>query len=205
MGRPRRFVTLLGAAAAAVAVAVVRHGHGSAWGHKVPCGILIGDAVLYGRGRGRHRRAVREPGPPAAWRPGGAVPRGQQRTATARSIKETLRPGLDLAPGSGFEHLVHDAPRDAVATRNWRPEDEDEERVCPARADQAREQQRDASAGQGYRTRRHPPGHRRTTSAAGRGTETKGKEVVMAQHQDAPAMPPPRPDSPHASGWREGA
>jgi SAM-dependent methyltransferase len=46
MGRPGRFV-LLSAAAAAAAVAVVRHGRGPATGHKVPGGILIGDAVAY--------------------------------------------------------------------------------------------------------------------------------------------------------------
>jgi SAM-dependent methyltransferase len=45
MGRPRRFVILLGAAAAAVAV--VRHGRGAATGRRVPGGILIGDAVAY--------------------------------------------------------------------------------------------------------------------------------------------------------------
>jgi SAM-dependent methyltransferase len=45
MGRPRTFVILLGAAAAAVAV--VRHGRGAATGRRVPGGILIGDAVVY--------------------------------------------------------------------------------------------------------------------------------------------------------------
>jgi len=45
MGRPRTFVILLGAAAAAVAV--VRHGRGAATGQRVPGGILIGDAVVY--------------------------------------------------------------------------------------------------------------------------------------------------------------
>jgi SAM-dependent methyltransferase len=45
MGRPRRFVILLGAAAAAVAV--VRHGRDAARGRRVPGGILIGDAVAY--------------------------------------------------------------------------------------------------------------------------------------------------------------
>jgi SAM-dependent methyltransferase len=45
MGRPRRFVMLLGAAAAAVAV--VRHGRRGAAGHRVPGGILTGDAVVY--------------------------------------------------------------------------------------------------------------------------------------------------------------
>jgi SAM-dependent methyltransferase len=45
MGRPRRFVILLGAAAAAVAV--VRHGRGAARGRRVPGGIVIGDAVAY--------------------------------------------------------------------------------------------------------------------------------------------------------------
>ncbi len=45
MGRPRRFVVLLGAAAAAVAV--VRHGRGAATGRRVPGGILVGDAVVY--------------------------------------------------------------------------------------------------------------------------------------------------------------
>lgn len=44
IGRPRRFVILL--AAAAAAVAVVRHGRG-ATGHRVPGGILIGDAAAY--------------------------------------------------------------------------------------------------------------------------------------------------------------
>jgi SAM-dependent methyltransferase len=48
MGRPRRFVILSGAAtAAAAAVAVVRHGRGPATGHRVPGGILIGDAAAY--------------------------------------------------------------------------------------------------------------------------------------------------------------
>jgi SAM-dependent methyltransferase len=47
MGRPRRFVLLLGAAA--VAVAVVRHGRRAAAGHQMPGGILIGDAVAYDR------------------------------------------------------------------------------------------------------------------------------------------------------------
>jgi len=48
MGRPRTFVVLLGAAAAAVAaVAVVRHGRGAATGRRVPGGILMGDAVVY--------------------------------------------------------------------------------------------------------------------------------------------------------------
>jgi SAM-dependent methyltransferase len=45
MGRPRRFVILLGAAAAAVAV--VRHGRRAPTGHRVPGGILIGDAAVY--------------------------------------------------------------------------------------------------------------------------------------------------------------
>jgi SAM-dependent methyltransferase len=45
MGRPKRFVMLLGAAAAAVAV--VRHGRHAAAGHQVPGGILVGDAVVY--------------------------------------------------------------------------------------------------------------------------------------------------------------
>jgi SAM-dependent methyltransferase len=44
MGRPRRFVILLGAAAA---VAVVRHSRGATMGRRVPGGILIGDAVVY--------------------------------------------------------------------------------------------------------------------------------------------------------------
>jgi SAM-dependent methyltransferase len=47
MGRPRRLGILLGAAAAAAAaVAVVRHGRG-ATRHRVPGGILIGDAGVY--------------------------------------------------------------------------------------------------------------------------------------------------------------
>lgn len=45
MGRPRRFVLLSGAAAATVAA--VRHRRGPATGHRVPGGILIGDAVAY--------------------------------------------------------------------------------------------------------------------------------------------------------------
>jgi SAM-dependent methyltransferase len=45
MGRPRRFVILLGAAAAAVAV--VRHGRRTSRGHRVPGGILIGHAGVY--------------------------------------------------------------------------------------------------------------------------------------------------------------
>ena len=44
MGRPRRFVILLGAAGAAVAV--LRHGR-RARGREVPGGILIGDAAVY--------------------------------------------------------------------------------------------------------------------------------------------------------------
>jgi SAM-dependent methyltransferase len=51
MGRPRRLGILLGAAAAAAAaaaaVAVVRHGRGATAGHRVPGGILIGDAGAY--------------------------------------------------------------------------------------------------------------------------------------------------------------
>jgi SAM-dependent methyltransferase len=46
MGRPRRFVILLGAAAAAAA-AVMRHCRGAATAHKAPGGILIGDAAAY--------------------------------------------------------------------------------------------------------------------------------------------------------------
>lgn len=45
MRRSRKFVILLGAAAAAVAV--VRHGRGAATGRRVPGGILVGDAVAY--------------------------------------------------------------------------------------------------------------------------------------------------------------
>ena len=45
MGRFRRFVILLGAAAAAAAV--VRHVRGARWGPRVPGGILVGDAVVY--------------------------------------------------------------------------------------------------------------------------------------------------------------
>jgi SAM-dependent methyltransferase len=45
MGRGRRFVILLGAAAGAVAV--VRHVRGAHSGRRVPGGILIGDAVAY--------------------------------------------------------------------------------------------------------------------------------------------------------------
>jgi SAM-dependent methyltransferase len=45
MGRPRRFVILLGAAAAAMAV--VRHGRGAAMRRGVPGGILIRDAAVY--------------------------------------------------------------------------------------------------------------------------------------------------------------
>ena len=45
MDRPRKLMILLGAAAAAVAV--VRHGRGPARGHRVPGGILIGDAAVY--------------------------------------------------------------------------------------------------------------------------------------------------------------
>jgi SAM-dependent methyltransferase len=48
MGRPRTFLILSGAAAAAAtAVAAVRHGRGAATGRRVPGGILIGDAVVY--------------------------------------------------------------------------------------------------------------------------------------------------------------
>jgi len=47
MGRPRRFVLLSGAVAAAAAVAVVRHGRGHATGHRVAGGILAGDAAAY--------------------------------------------------------------------------------------------------------------------------------------------------------------
>ena len=45
MGRPRKLMILLGAAAAAVAA--VRHGRGPARGHRVPGEILIGDAAVY--------------------------------------------------------------------------------------------------------------------------------------------------------------
>jgi SAM-dependent methyltransferase len=45
MGRPRRFVILLGAAAAVAAV--LRHGRGPVRGHTVPGGILVGDAAAY--------------------------------------------------------------------------------------------------------------------------------------------------------------
>jgi SAM-dependent methyltransferase len=45
MERSRRFVILLGAAAAALAV--VRHGRGTARGRPMPGGILIGDAAAY--------------------------------------------------------------------------------------------------------------------------------------------------------------
>jgi SAM-dependent methyltransferase len=45
MGRPRKFVILAGAVAAAVAV--VRHGRRTARGHQVPGGILIGDTAVY--------------------------------------------------------------------------------------------------------------------------------------------------------------
>jgi SAM-dependent methyltransferase len=45
MGRPRRLVLLLGAAAAAVAI--VRHRLGATMGRRVPGGILIGDAIVY--------------------------------------------------------------------------------------------------------------------------------------------------------------
>jgi SAM-dependent methyltransferase len=45
MGRPRRFVILLGAAAAAIAV--VRHRRGATMGRRVPGGILIRDAAVY--------------------------------------------------------------------------------------------------------------------------------------------------------------
>jgi ubiquinone/menaquinone biosynthesis C-methylase UbiE len=45
MGRPRRFVILLGAAAAAMVV--VRHGRGAAMRRGVPGGILIRDAAVY--------------------------------------------------------------------------------------------------------------------------------------------------------------
>jgi SAM-dependent methyltransferase len=47
MGRPRKFLIVAGAAAAAVAI--VRHGRHSARGHQVPGGILIGDAAVYDR------------------------------------------------------------------------------------------------------------------------------------------------------------
>jgi Methyltransferase domain len=45
MGRPRKLMILLGAAA--TAVAAVRHGRGAARGRQVPGGILIGDAAVY--------------------------------------------------------------------------------------------------------------------------------------------------------------
>ena len=48
MGRPRKFVILLGAVAASAAVvAVVRHGRGAATGREEQGGILIGDAAAY--------------------------------------------------------------------------------------------------------------------------------------------------------------
>ena len=45
MVRPRNFVILAGAAAAAVAV--IRHGRRATQGHRMPGGILIGDAGVY--------------------------------------------------------------------------------------------------------------------------------------------------------------
>jgi SAM-dependent methyltransferase len=45
MGRLGKFLIISGATAAAAAV--VRHGHGASRGHRVPGGILIGDAVAY--------------------------------------------------------------------------------------------------------------------------------------------------------------
>jgi hypothetical protein len=45
MVRPRKLALLAGAAAAAVAV--MRHGRRATQGHRVPGGILIGDAVVY--------------------------------------------------------------------------------------------------------------------------------------------------------------
>jgi SAM-dependent methyltransferase len=45
MVRPRKLAILAGAAAAAVAV--MRHGRRAAQGHRVPGGILVGDAVVY--------------------------------------------------------------------------------------------------------------------------------------------------------------
>jgi SAM-dependent methyltransferase len=45
MVRPRKLVILLGAAAAAAVV--LRHGRNAASGHRVPGGILIGDAAVY--------------------------------------------------------------------------------------------------------------------------------------------------------------
>ena len=45
MVRPRKLMILAGSAAAAVAV--MRHGRRAAQGHRVPGGILIGDAVVY--------------------------------------------------------------------------------------------------------------------------------------------------------------
>jgi SAM-dependent methyltransferase len=47
MGRPRKFLIVAGAAAAAVAI--MRHGRHSTRGHHVPGGILIGDAAVYDR------------------------------------------------------------------------------------------------------------------------------------------------------------
>jgi hypothetical protein len=45
MARPRKLVILAGAAAAAAAV--MRHGRRATQGHRVPGGILVGDAVVY--------------------------------------------------------------------------------------------------------------------------------------------------------------
>jgi hypothetical protein len=45
MGRRRKLVILAGAAAGAIAV--LRHGRRATRGHRVPGGILIGDAVVY--------------------------------------------------------------------------------------------------------------------------------------------------------------
>ena len=75
MARPRRFVILFGVAAAAVAV--VRHRRGPTRGHKVPGGILIGDAgfddtlsrILLGPFMGRIAADVAAvaPGRPGGW------------------------------------------------------------------------------------------------------------------------------------------
>jgi hypothetical protein len=60
---------------------------------------------------------------PAGHPPGGpAAPfPGRHRTTTATSIEETLRQGLDLAPGAGFEHVRMSAPSDAALPGIGRP------------------------------------------------------------------------------------
>ncbi len=71
MGQPRRFLILLGAAAAAVAV--VRHGR-RAEGRRVPGGILIGDAAFYDASSRLLLGPLIRGSPPTSWPPPRTAP-----------------------------------------------------------------------------------------------------------------------------------